>query len=44
MEYGLGSFQKRMIEDDSLADRILPAEAGRSVRYRYVRIQGHLRF
>ena len=28
MEYGLGSFQKRMIEDDSLADRILPVEGG----------------
>ena len=30
MEYGLGSFQKRMIEDDSLADRILPVEGGQT--------------
>ena len=28
MEYGLGTFQKQIIEDDSLADRILPVEGG----------------
>ena len=29
MEYGLGTFQKKMIEDDRFADRMLPVENGK---------------